>query len=496
MAYLDRDEHFFCDRGNEAKMASEIQQYENFEAYDFIVLKIYDVHGYEKGRFVSRQKMHDIMKHGLGLDGGVCFYGVKGQPANHPAFRKDVDFANFRLMPILSTLKPCLIKSEHGDYKTASVLCRLIRHDGTLEMSTPREVTLGALQRLESEFGLKIKSTFEAEFNIIDQRTAKALAHFTKWCSVTAVQNAQTLLMTLTKAMNEIGVKMDTIMSEHGPGQFEVTFDVTEGIEAADMAAEFKVASYVFLKSKGYDASFMTRLYPDQGCANGFHFNFSLWDSNGRNVFADPKDPYKLSSFGRHWLAGMLAHAPAMTAICSPTINCYRRIGTPYAPSYVNWSPENRDSTFRLKTEPGNNVFIENRIPSSSCNTHLVLACTLVAGMDGVRRQLPLPEPLETSKILPPTLDKALAALEADTILSDALGQKFYRSVPHEMIQLALRMYHLPEVIQVMLDDSFGGFRMRFSTNNYTTNWINLEVGIAMGCTISPILFVMAMEVS
>ncbi|GFN82174.1 reverse transcriptase [Plakobranchus ocellatus] len=63
------------------------------------------------------------------------------------------------------------------------------------------------------------------------------------------------------------------------------------------------------------------------------------------------------------------------------------------------------------------------------------------------------------------------------------------------MIQLALRMYHVPEVMQVMLDDYFIGFRMRFSTNNYTTSWINLEVGIAMGCTISPILFVMAMEV-
>ncbi|GFN80712.1 reverse transcriptase [Plakobranchus ocellatus] len=56
-----------------------------------------------------------------------------------------------------------------------------------------------------------------------------------------------------------------------------------------------------------------------------------------------------------------------------------------------------------------------------------------------------------------------------------------YGSVPHEMIQLALRMYHVPEVIQVMLDDYFGGFRMRFSTNDYTTNWINLEVGIAYG---------------
>ncbi|GFO47106.1 reverse transcriptase [Plakobranchus ocellatus] len=70
-----------------------------------------------------------------------------------------------------------------------------------------------------------------------------------------------------------------------------------------------------------------------------------------------------------------------------------------------------------------------------------------------------------------------------------------YGSIPHEMIQLALRMYHVPEVIQVMPGDYFSGFRMWFSTNDYTTNWINLEVGIALGCTISLILFIMAMEV-
>ncbi|KAK3790215.1 hypothetical protein RRG08_057862 [Elysia crispata] len=70
-----------------------------------------------------------------------------------------------------------------------------------------------------------------------------------------------------------------------------------------------------------------------------------------------------------------------------------------------------------------------------------------------------------------------------------------YGSVPHQMIQLALRMYHVPEDIQVMLVDYFSGFRMRFSPNSYTTDWINLEIGIATGCTISTILFVMAMEV-
>ncbi|KAK3769751.1 hypothetical protein RRG08_046858 [Elysia crispata] len=70
-----------------------------------------------------------------------------------------------------------------------------------------------------------------------------------------------------------------------------------------------------------------------------------------------------------------------------------------------------------------------------------------------------------------------------------------YGSVSHQMIQLALKMYHVPKDIQVMIDDYFSVFRMRFSTNSYTTDWINMEIEIAMGCTISPILFVMVMEV-
>ena len=68
-------------------------------------------------------------------------------------------------------------------------------------------------------------------------------------------------------------------------------------------------------------------------------------------------------------------------------------------------------------------------------------------------------------------------------------------SVPHHMIQLALRMYDVIEDIQMMLDKYFNGFQMRFPTKSYTTDWINLEIGIAIGCMISPILFAMAMEV-
>ena len=94
--------------------------------------------------------------------------------------------------------------------------------------------------------------------------------------------------------------------------------------QPADMIADFKTASYVYLQKKGLCAEFMTCVEPDIGSRNGFHLNFSLWDAKGRNVLADPEDQEKLSEFGRHWLAGMIDHCPAMLALSSPTVNCYR----------------------------------------------------------------------------------------------------------------------------------------------------------------------------
>ena len=94
--------------------------------------------------------------------------------------------------------------------------------------------------------------------------------------------------------------------------------------QAADMAADFKTASYVFLQTKGLIAEFMTCVELNTSYCNGFHYNFSLWDSKGQNVFANRDNPKEMSNFGRHWLAGLVKHCPALIAFCSPTINCYR----------------------------------------------------------------------------------------------------------------------------------------------------------------------------
>ncbi|GFS24232.1 glutamine synthetase [Elysia marginata] len=190
------------------------------------------------------------------------------------------------------------------------------------------------------------------------------------------------------------------------------------------MVAEFRPATYVNLRRKGFTPEFIACVDLKELNHSGFHFNFSLWDRDGINVFVDPVNPDQLSQFGRHWLAGLIEHAPALTALCSPTVNCYRRHHTESAPNFVNWAIERRYTTFRVKIDPGNNVYLENRIPSSACNPHLVMACTVAAGMDGVRRKLTLPKQMDKTKRLPESLEEALDALEADTVLAEILGPK------------------------------------------------------------------------
>ena len=101
-----------------------------------------------------------------------------------------------------------------------------------------------------------------------------------------------------------------------------------------------------------------------------------------------------------------------------------RRLTSKWSPTFANWTLEHRSSSFRLKMEPGGNVYIENRLPSSACSPHLVLASTMAAGVDGVRRQLTLPDPMAQTKRLPATLEDALEVLEADTMLKEILGPK------------------------------------------------------------------------
>ena len=164
-------------------------------------------------------------------------------------------------------------------------------------------------------------------------------------------------------------------------------------------------------------------------CGNGAHFNCSVWDASGTtNLFADPGRPDGFSDFGRHWVAGLLKNADAMTALVCPTVNCYRRLHGPWAPKRFAWGVDDRHATFRVKNmgDPAL-TWVENRVPSGLANPYLALAANIAAGLDGVLNRLEPPPPggLEGGPRVLADLEDSLKALEASSVMREALGPDF-----------------------------------------------------------------------
>ena len=177
---------------------------------------------------------------------------------------------------------------------------------------------------------------------------------------------------------------------------------------------------------RGWQATFMTKPTSD-GASSGMHFNLSLWTTAGQNAFYDPDAACRLSVVGRHWAAGLVRHASALTALLSPTVNCYRRLHQSFVPDRADCRLDDRSAMVRVVTSGPRSTYVENRLPSAAANPYLVLAATAAAGIDGLVNRLELPPEDRDGDKLPSSLSEALTALEADTVLCDALGQQLVR---------------------------------------------------------------------
>ena len=136
-----------------------------------------------------------------------------------------------------------------------------------------------------------------------------------------------------------------------------------------------------------------------------------------------------MSETARHWLAGILAHVPALEALCAPTESCYTRHGA-WAPAKADWGLDDRMRCVRVQSSPelGYNCFMELRLPSAAANPYLIVAGMVAAGLDGLKRKLPLaPKADPTATAVPLSLAESLAALEADEYMVQALGSTLIR---------------------------------------------------------------------
>ena len=222
-------------------------------------------------------------------------------------------------------------------------------------------------------------------------------------------------------ALDAFGLGATTAHREFSPGQFEINLAHGPALESADRAFLLEEVIKEVAAGEGLLATFMAKPFTaDEGSSH--HLHVSLWRDR-ENLFDGPAG---LSDLGRAFAAGILAHAPALTALASPTVNSYKRLGSEgLAPSLAQLGGDNRYAYLRVPRESGGGRRIEVRAGDASANPYLLTAATIAAGMDGIDREL-APDQVSSST-LPATLAEACDALAGDAVLGAALGDELVR---------------------------------------------------------------------
>lgn len=333
---------------------------------------------------------------------------------------------------------------EQGEGATARLICDIYNADGTPFLGDPR----GTLKRVMAEakaMGYTMMVGPEPEFFLFqreaDGKPSVKTIDQASYFDLGPVDRGEECRRDCVLALQKMGFEIESSHHEVAPGQHEIDFKYADAVTAADNIATFRFVIRTIALQHGLHASFMPK--PIQGVnGSGMHLHQSLF-KDGQNAFIDPAAPNAVSKTCMNFIAGLLEHAPAYTAICNPLVNSYKRLVPGYeAPSYIAWSERNRSPLVRIPARRGNSTRIELRSPDPSCNPYLGLAVTLAAGLDGIKRGLtpppavnrniyamsPAERQAEGIGILPTSLREALAELEANEVIKAALGPHVYNS--------------------------------------------------------------------
>ena len=341
---------------------------------------------------------------------------------------------DLRLVPDPTTL--VRVSATPSASEMSFVLCTATDLNGKPWRSCPRAAVSSQIARLEEHFGLVMLAAFEQEFSRVTEAAPKAPF------SLEAAQAVEPLLEDIVSALDEAGVEPENILPEFGQHQFEVTTRPAVGVAAADRAVITRTVVREVARRHGLPITFAPVIGPGAG-NNGVHIHFSLLDREREPVTHDPDGDYGLSPIAQRFAAGIVAHLPALTALTAPSTVSYLRLQPHlWSAAYAVFGNQNREAAIRVAPRSrvdGNHdhkrANLEYRPADATANPYLALAGILIAGMDGLARELPCPESVEFDPStlsdtdlakgnitrLPQSLDEALDCLEQDSLIMEYL---------------------------------------------------------------------------
>ncbi|WP_096189041.1 type I glutamate--ammonia ligase [Evansella halocellulosilytica] len=325
--------------------------------------------------------------------------------------------------------------------KVARLICDVYNPDGTPFDGDPRGVLKRVLKEAEelgfSDFNIGPEPEFFLFKN--DEKGEPTLELNDKggYFDLAPTDLGENCRRDIVLELEDMGFEIEASHHEVAPGQHEIDFKYADAVTTCDNIQTFKLVVKTIARKHGLHATFMPKpLFGVNG--SGMHANMSLFRGEKENAFYDPNTPNQLSETAMQFLAGILNHADAFTAITNPTVNSYKRLVPGYeAPCYIAWSMRNRSPLVRIPSSRGLSTRIEVRSPDPSANPYLAMAALLAAGLDGVRQEMTPPKETnrniyamdeaeresEGIRALPATLKGAIDALKTNETITKSLGE-------------------------------------------------------------------------
>jgi glutamine synthetase len=425
-------------------------------------LQYADLHGILRGKEIPVSAFPHACEDGIGFVAAIMTVDLRH---NVVAGFED-GFPDLVARPDLDTLIPL-------PWQPDVVGCLVDLEDPTTHEPSPVDPR-GALKRILGEFselGVAPIVAPELEFYLCEPDPDSASGY-----RPYAVQDSPVYTVgdvadpkgTLSRMLDAaVALELGAIAAAHeyGRAQYEINLRHGPALDSADRAFRYKAMVKEMAARDGLLATFMGKPFNgDEG--SGLHLHVSFEDGDGNNICDEADQPHGLNALTRHFLAGVLEHGPGMMVFFNPTVNAYRRISAEaLVPTRVCWGHDHRMTMIRVPHERGSATRVEIRLGDGTANPYLAYTAALAAGLDGIRRELEPPEPLEgmiydlpdeqLGRPLPTTFQEALEELKGDPVLIEAMGQ--------EMIDTfeAIKMYELERFRSWVTDWEFAEYSPR-----------------------------------
>lgn len=394
----------------------------------FIRLQFTDVFGILKNVAITSKQLPRVLEEGCMFDGS----SIDG-------FAR-IEESDMLLKPDIDTFEIFPWRPQQG--KVARLICDVYTTEGEPYEGCPRYALRRVLAEAE-KMGFVMNVGPECEFFLFHTDAEGKPTTITQdeggYFDLAPIDKGEDARRDICLMLEEMGFEIETSHHEVAEGQHEIDFKYKDALAIADSIMTFKIVVKSIAARHGLYATFMPKpIFGING--SGMHVNQSLCTKDG-NAFYDKNDKLGLSKVAYSYIAGLIEHAKSIAAVTNPIVNSYKRLVPGYeAPCYIAWSSKNRSPLIRIPASRGAGTRVELRNPDPAANPYLAIALMLASGLDGIKRNLTPPPPVNRNiyemssaemnelgiSSLPGSLMEALELFKADPLVKQTLGEHIF----------------------------------------------------------------------